>query len=112
MADKQASTQYMHLNNTSSSAQRARLLAYLRQHGSINTFDAIRLLNILRPGARISELRAQGIEIRTQLSALSDDHGRPHSNVATYYLCATPTTRQPPRQHQSTLPLILDNIEG
>lgn len=78
------------LDDTSGNAQRARLLAYLRHHRSINTFEAIRLLNILRPGARIAELRAQGHDIRTHLATLEDDQGRAHPNVATYYLSADP----------------------
>ena len=89
-ADQQASPKDMRAHDTSGNAQRARLLAYLRQHGSINTFEAIRLLNILRPGARIAELRAQGHDIRTHLATLEDDHGRAHPNVATYFLSADP----------------------
>ncbi len=84
-ANQQASPKKTHLDDTSGGAQRARLLAHLRQHGSINTFEAIRQLNIVRPGARIAELRAQGHNIRTHLSTLKDDHGREHPNVATYY---------------------------
>jgi len=76
--------------STSLSSQRARLLAYMRAHGSINTFEAISELNILRPGARIAELRAAGHNIRTQLGELLDDQGRPHPLVATYYLSADP----------------------
>ena len=89
-ADQQASLKESRLNDTSGHAQRVRLLGHLRQHGSINTFEAIRLLNILRPGARIAELRAQGHSIRTHLATLEDDQGRAHPNVATYYLSADP----------------------
>lgn len=87
-ADQQASPKKTPLHDTSGSAQRTRLLAYLRQHGSINTFEAIRLLNIVRPGARISELRAKGYNIATHLGTLKDDQGREHQGVATYYLSA------------------------
>ncbi|MEW7856388.1 helix-turn-helix domain-containing protein [Pseudomonas chlororaphis] len=79
--------------DTSGSAQRMRLLAYLRQHGSINTFQAIMLLNILRPGARIAELRSQGHSIVTHLSTLKDDQGRDHQKVATYYLGTGPVQK-------------------
>ncbi|KAF1003818.1 MAG: hypothetical protein GAK36_00179 [Pseudomonas sp.] len=92
-ADQQASPKDMRIHDTSGNAQRARLLAYLRQHGSINTFEAIRLLNILRPGARIAELRAKGHNIVTYLSTLQDDQGRDHQNVATYYLSADPVRK-------------------
>ncbi|MDC7827333.1 helix-turn-helix domain-containing protein [Pseudomonas sp. BLCC-B13] len=78
------------LDDISGNAQRARLLAYLRERGAINTFEAIRLLNILRPGARIAELRAQGYNIRTHLATLEDEQGRAHPNVATYYLSTEP----------------------
>ncbi len=92
-ADQQAGLKKTHSDDISSSAQRVRLLGYLRQHGSINTFEAMRLLNILRPGARISELRAQGHDIRTYLATLEDDQGRAHPNVATYYLGAEPAEK-------------------
>ena len=92
-ADQQASPKDMQVHDTSGSAQRIRLLAHLRQHGSINTFQAITLLNILRPGARIAELRATGHNIVTHLSTLKDDHGREHQNVATYFLCAGPAQK-------------------
>ncbi|MNJ33533.1 hypothetical protein D3C77_282200 [compost metagenome] len=92
-ADQQASPKDMHVHDTSGSAQRIRLLAHLRQHGSINTFQAITLLNILRPGARIAELRAKGHNIVTHLSTLKDDHGREHQNVATYFLSAGPAQK-------------------
>ncbi|KTT02151.1 helix-turn-helix domain-containing protein [Pseudomonas sp. RHF3.3-3] len=92
-ADQQASPKDMHVNDTSGSAQRTRLLAYLRQHGSINTFQAITLLNILRPGARISELRGLGHNIATHLGTLKDDQGREHPKVATYYLSTGPAQK-------------------
>ncbi|CAM4069431.1 helix-turn-helix domain-containing protein [Pseudomonas wadenswilerensis] len=92
-ADQQASLKDMHVHDTSGSAQRIRLLAHLRQYGSINTFQAIALLNILRPGARIAELRAKGHNIVTHLSTLKDDHGREHQNVATYFLSAGPVQK-------------------
>lgn len=76
------------LHDTSGHAQRARLLEYMRTHGSISTFGAIRLLNIVRPAARITELRAAGDDVRTHLGTLKDDHGRDNPNVATYYLHA------------------------
>lgn len=89
-ADQQASPKNMHVDDTSGSAQRTRLLAHLRQNGSINTFQAISLLNIVRPGARIAELRALGHKILTHLGTLHDDHGRKHNKVATYYLGVVP----------------------
>lgn len=94
-ADQQASPKdKTRLNDNSGNAQRARLLEYMNTHGSVNTFEAIRLLNILRPGARISELRAAGHRIQTHLGTLEDDHGRLHPKVATYYLSAAAGDRE------------------
>lgn len=44
-------------DNNSSEAQRSRLQAWLRKHGSITTIEARRLLDILMPAARVHELR-------------------------------------------------------
>ncbi|MFC0709744.1 helix-turn-helix domain-containing protein [Azorhizophilus paspali] len=87
---KESGLENMQVDDTSLSSQRVRLLAYMQAHGSINTFEAISKLNIVRPGARIAELRAAGHKIRTHLGELRDDQGRPHPKVATYYLSAEP----------------------
>lgn len=84
-ADQQASPNKTLIHDTSGSAQRARLLTRLKQ-GPADTFTAIRELNILRPGARISELRAAGHPIKTHLTAMTDDQGRSHDGIALYYL--------------------------
>jgi hypothetical protein len=75
--------------STSARDQKLRLLARLKL-GPIDTFTAIRELNILRPGARISELRTAGHSIKTQLVTLTDDQGRSHEGIALYYLSAKP----------------------
>ncbi|MGS0941473.1 helix-turn-helix domain-containing protein [Pseudomonas luteola] len=72
-------------SDTSGSAQRIRLLARLKL-GPIDTFTAVRELNVCRPGSRISELRASGHTIHTQLITLTDDYGRQHKRVALYSL--------------------------
>ena len=89
-ADQQASPNKSSTDDTSGHAQRVRLLNYMRANGSITTFEAIRVLNVLRPSARIAELRADGHNIRTHLGDMLDDQGRKHSQVATYYLSADP----------------------
>lgn len=89
MADQQASHENTHVENTSGTAQRARLLERL-QAGPIDTFTAIRELNIIRPGARINELRGMGHQIMTQRLTLTDDHGRTHNGMALYYLSTNP----------------------
>ena len=89
MADQQASHEISHVNNTSGTAQRARLLE--RLHISpIDTFTAIRELNIVRPGARINELRGLGHKILTHRLTLTDDQGRTHRGMALYYRSTNP----------------------
>ena len=52
--------------NNSGQNQGQRILAYLQknQHGA-TTLEMVKNLDVLRPGARISELRKLGIEIVT-----------------------------------------------
>ena len=86
---KKASPEISPIDNTSGTAQRARLLE--RLHSSpIDTFTAIRELNIVRPGARINELRSLGHKILTHRLTLSDDQGRTHRGMALYYLSTNP----------------------
>ncbi|QTT91438.1 helix-turn-helix domain-containing protein [Pseudomonas chlororaphis] len=92
MAGQQASHEHTHVENTSGTAQRARLLERL-QAGPIDTFTAIRELNIVRPGARINELRDMGHRIMTERLTLTDDQGRTHRGMALYYLSTNPPAR-------------------
>ena len=84
-ADQSASPKKTQLNNTSTEAQRARLLAWLKQ-GPIDTITARDELNIMMPAARIKELREAGYPIKTQRITLTDAQGRTHRGVALYYL--------------------------
>lgn len=88
-ADQQASQNKSHVNDTSRSAQNARLVPRMRQ-GSIDTFTIMRDLNICRPGARICDLRNAGYVIHTQLITLEDEWGRKHPKIALYTLLAEP----------------------
>lgn len=74
--------------NTSSSAQRARLLARL-QLGPVDTLTARSELNILMPAARIKELKERGHPIRAQRINMTDEQGRTHHGIALYYLTQT-----------------------
>jgi hypothetical protein len=85
-----ANPEKTHVENTSGTAQRARLLQRLKA-GPIDTFTAIRELNIVRPGARINELRGMGHKILTHRLTLTDDQGRKHRGMALYYLSSNPT---------------------
>lgn len=74
------------LHDTSTKAQRERLLKSLIEHGSVNTMYARDRLNIMAPAARVKELRHQGIKIHTDLIVISDRDGRLHRKVARYVL--------------------------
>jgi len=84
-ADQQASPKHSSIENTTTQAQRTRLLNALKD-GPITTIDARSRLNIMMPAARVKELRSLGHPIVTDLRELYDDHGRRHSRVAVYYL--------------------------
>ncbi|SEO71374.1 helix-turn-helix domain-containing protein [Pseudomonas sp. Snoq117.2] len=84
-ADQQASPKHSSVENTTTQAQRARLLDAL-ELGPITTIDARSRLNIMMPAARVKELRSLGHPIVTHLRDLYDDQGRRHSRVAVYYL--------------------------
>lgn len=88
-ADQQASHNKSRINDISASAQRARFIERLRQ-GPIDTFTAMKELNICRPGARVCDLRAAGYRIDTQRITLQDAWGRKHPGIALYTLMAEP----------------------
>lgn len=75
----------MSITNTSAASQRARILARLHD-GPATTVELMEELNIMRPGARINELRGDGHGIITHLQDVIDPWGRKHSRVALYYL--------------------------
>lgn len=75
----------MNVNATDTASQRSRILARLRE-GSVTTIQLIEEENILRPGARINELRKSGHDIKTHLVDVLDPWGRKHSRVALYYI--------------------------
>lgn len=73
------------ITDTSTAAQRQRLLTHLR-HDSIDTITARRRLNIMHPAMRVKELRNEGHDIVTVRVGRYDDQGRAHHNVALYTL--------------------------
>ncbi|WP_349573295.1 helix-turn-helix domain-containing protein [Azotobacter salinestris] len=83
-ADRKASPKESPVHDTSTDAQRARLLARL-QAGPVDTITARSELNIMMPAARVKELRDQGHPIKTHRITLTDEHGRTHHGVALYY---------------------------
>lgn len=85
-ADQSASLKMKsRLNDTSTEAQRVRLLAWLAEC-PIDTFTARDDLNIMAPAPRVKELREAGHPIKTQRITLTDAQGRTHRGVALYYL--------------------------
>ncbi|MEQ4259023.1 Helix-turn-helix domain-containing protein [Pseudomonas sp. BS3767] len=76
------------ITNTSTSAQRARILKHL-QSGPLTTIEARTRLNVMHPAARIQELRLAGYPIKTHQRTALDDQGRRHGSVAVYYLTAS-----------------------
>ncbi len=53
------------LSDNSKVAQRARILSFLKETGSMTTLQARGLLNVLHPGGRVLELRKKGHNIIT-----------------------------------------------
>ncbi|WP_426427056.1 helix-turn-helix domain-containing protein [Pseudomonas palmensis] len=88
-ANHKASPEESRLQNTSITAQNARLAERMEQ-GSVDTFAIMRELNICRPGARICDLRNAGYNIITNRVVLTDEWGRTHRGVALYTLIAKP----------------------
>jgi hypothetical protein len=72
------------LHDTSLSAQRQRLLAYLRTK-PINTIQARQCLNVLSPAPRVFELRKRGCRIITIMVDEFDAQGNKH-HIAEYSL--------------------------
>ncbi|NSX08526.1 hypothetical protein HTX81_08010 [Pseudomonas lini] len=93
-------------NNARSNTQLARLKAWPKL-GPTDVLTTMRELNICRPSARISKLRAIDHPIKTLRITSTDDHGRPRQGVALHFLPqqgAQPmTTNQPHQPPRATL---------
>lgn len=73
------------LLNTSTEAQRQRVLALLMERPR-STFELRDTWNVMMPGARVIELREAGHKIVTIRQTLADRDGRMHPRVAVYVL--------------------------
>ena len=62
-----------------------RVLAYLREHGSITPLEALNSFGCYRLGARVWDLRHDGHNIVTEIIQGDDRHGEP-ARVARYTL--------------------------
>ena len=71
--------------DNSTNNQRAKLLDYLQEHGSITTTQARDELDIMSPAARIKELIALGYLITTKRESWVSEYGIKHS-IGRYYL--------------------------
>lgn len=78
----------------SAEAQRQRLMAHFRVHGSIDTITSRRDLDILHPAGRVMELRKAGESIDTIRVNVVTEAGKVHS-VARYVLCIKDGEVQP-----------------
>ncbi len=70
----------------STEAQRARLLAAMREAGHVTTTEARLFLEIMNPAQRICELRDQGEQIDTAWTAEPSEAGRAPHRMARYVL--------------------------
>lgn len=71
--------------DNSTEAQRQRLLEHLMRHGSLDTVQARRDLDIMHPGGRVLELRKAGVVIQTIRVSVPSEAGKLHS-VGRYVL--------------------------
>lgn len=81
----QKTTRKSKFTDNSAHNQRAKLLDYLLEHGSITTSEARELLDIYYPPARAFELKAEGYLIVTVWESWTSDHGIKH-RIARYVL--------------------------
>ena len=55
--------------------QTEKILAYMRQHGSITPLEAILDLNCMRLASRISDLKKEGYVIRSEMASYTRTDG-------------------------------------
>lgn len=65
--------------------QTERIYEYLKEYGSITALEALRDLGIMRLGARIFELRAEGYPIRSDMVDVKNRFGE-LTKIARYTL--------------------------
>ena len=82
--------QQIHANfpGNTADAQRARLLAAMREAGHVTTTEARLHLEIMNPSQRVTELRNQGAEIDTAWTLEPSEAGRDPHRQARYVLMA------------------------
>ena len=56
-------------------SQNERIIAYIKEFGSITQFEALRDLGVMRLASRISDLRSRGIPIVSDTVAVKNRYG-------------------------------------
>lgn len=65
--------------------QREKIIAYLKEYGSITPLDALREFNCMRLATRVFELKKQGYKIKTVIEKAKNKSGEP-VHYARYFL--------------------------
>ena len=71
--------------NNSRPTQCDRIIAYIKQFGSITTLEAFTDLGVVRLGARISEMRSRGLPIIGKDEAVKNRYGE-KCYIKRYYI--------------------------
>ncbi len=59
----------------SKATQAERILEYIEEFGSITQMDALRDLGVMRLASRISDLKKQGVPIKSDVEAVKNRYG-------------------------------------
>lgn len=59
----------------SKATQAERILEYIEEFGSITQLDALRDLGVMRLASRISDLKKQGVPIKSDVEAVKNRYG-------------------------------------
>ena len=63
-----------------------KILAYIREHGSITPLDALREFNCMRLASRMSDLKRLGYSVKSVMETSKNKNGEPVS-YARYTIC-------------------------
>ena len=63
-----------------------KILAYIREHGSITPLDALREFGCMRLASRMSDLKRRGYSVKSKMETSRNKNGEPVS-YARYTIC-------------------------
>ena len=63
-----------------------KILAYIREHGSITPLDALREFGCMRLASRMSDLKGRGYNVKSTMETSKNQYGEPVS-YARYTIC-------------------------